>query len=66
MKLCSTLEHILFECCLKCEVIWCQCPTLLFLCSLWHGTVPQCYSGHHVANVEHGQTGQYEVGLLFW
>lgn len=36
------------------------------LSSLWHGTLPECYSGHHVAHAEHGQTGQHEVGLLFW
>lgn len=62
------LEHFYFRVAFerKVEFFRChQCSALFFFCSLWHGTLPQRYSGHHVTHAEHGQTGQHEVGLLF-
>lgn len=58
MSLCFT-EEVVYD-----NVPLMHCSSLFS--SLWHGTLPECYSGHNVANVEHGQTGQHEVGLLVW
>lgn len=40
--------------CVNEEVVGNNVNDALFFSSLWHGTFPECYSGHHVAHAQHG------------